>query len=478
MPCASVQHCGSVLIALERSKFAGVEKILLPSASAPAIMLLTVMEIMSPSVSYPVRFSALVCCSVLLLASQLFAVDSVLQRVPPLTVEQAPAYPQNLARYDLGAQIEAASRIYPTTSLQLSLNSEDGNTSEAALLCDDPTVGYPLANGSTTLLISLSKIENINKISFLNGGAKGEVTVATSSTKLPPDSARWHETMRQELTSNVITAKVGPSDAKYVKLTFNISEPGRIAGLGVYSTPAIADFTMPRTLRAIQNNPEGIAFISYNLSDVHAKARALYVSSGADLQQANNMIDNQPGTTYSFSADDAAPTAVIDLGKDTTVRRVSATYSQREARVDFYVLQTLPGTQADHAVAPKTLRLTDNIFAGLRPVGSVADTGKGRAAVDFEPVTGRYIVVRWSPTSRQDTAFSVDEIAVFSGNGSKSLVAANSMVSSDGKEGKDFGEGKEAKEMPEEGPPAEGPPPTLPDPPPFVFAPEIVPTSP
>jgi len=441
-------------------------------------MLLTVMEIMSPSVSYPVRFSALVCCSVLLLASQLFAADSVLQRVPPLTVEQAPAYPQNLARYDLGAQIEAASRIYPTTSLQLSLNSEDGNTSEAALLCDDPTVGYPLANGSTTLLISLSKIENINKISFLNGGAKGEVTVATSSTKLPPDSARWHKTMRQELTSNVITAKVGPSDAKYVKLTFNISEPGRIAGLGVYSTPAIADFTMPRTLRAIQNNPEGIAFISYNLSDVHAKARALYVSSGADLQQANNMIDNQPGTTYSFSADDAAPTAVIDLGKDTTVRRVSATYSQREARVDFYVLQTLPGTQADHAVAPKTLRLTDNIFAGLRPVGSVADTGKGRAAVDFEPVTGRYIVVRWSPTSRQDTAFSVDEIAVFSGNGSKSLVAANSMVSSDGKEGKDFGEGKEAKEMPEEGPPAEGPPPTLPDPPPFVFAPEIVPTSP
>jgi hypothetical protein len=65
---------------------------------------------------------------------------------------------------------------------------------------------------------------------------------------------------------------------------------------------------------------------------------------------------------------------------------------------------------------------------------------------------------------------------VFSGNGSKGLIAANTGY--DGKEAKDLGEGKEAKEMPGEGPPAEGPPPSLPDPPPFVFVPEIIPTSP
>ena len=435
------------------------------------------MEIMSAPALHPVRLSALVCCFVLLLASRLFAVDSILQKVPPLTIEQAPAYPQNLARYEFGARIEAMPRIHPAR-LQLSLNSEDENTSEAALLCDDPTVGYPLATGSTTLLISLSKIENIDKISFFNGGARGEVAVATSSARLAADSPRWHKVMGQALTSNVMIVKVGPSDAKYVKLTFNIAEAGRIARLGVYSTPAIADFTMPRVLRTIQDNSEGIAFISYNLSDVHAKARALYVSSGTDLQQANNMIDNQPGTTYSFSADDGAPTAVIDLSNATTVRRVSATYSPREARVDFYVLPTLPGAQGDHAASSKTLSLSDNVLAGLKPVGSVADDGKGRASVDFEPVTGRYVVVRWTLRSHQDTAFSVDEVAVFSGNGFKSLVAANNTMGYDGKEGKDFGLGKEAKEMPEEGPPAEGPPPTLPDPPPFVFAPELVPTSP
>jgi hypothetical protein len=431
------------------------------------------MEIMSASALHPVRVWLLFCCLSLLLASRLFAADLVLQRVPPLTVEQVPAYPQNLARYHFGAQVEAAPRSNSIASLQLSSNSEDHNVAEAALLCDDPTVGYPLSNGNTTLLISLSKIENIDKISFRNSGAKGEVKVATSSAKLPADSAQWHQVMRQQLTSNVVTANVGPSDAKYVKLTFNVTEPGRIAGLGVYSVPAVADFTMPRARRATQENSENIAFISYNLSDVHAKARALYVSSGANFQQANNMIDNQPGTTYTFSADDATPTAVIDLGKEMAVQRISATYSAREAMVDCYVLRMLPG---DGAVAPKTLRLSHNDLAGLKPVGSVADTGKGRAAIDFAPVTGRYIMVRWAPAVRQDTPFSADEIAVFSGNGSKGLIAAN--TSYDGKEAKDLGEGKEAKEMPEEGPPAEGPPPSLPDPPPFVFVPEIVPTSP
>jgi hypothetical protein len=433
------------------------------------------MEIMRAPAAYLLRVWLLICCLFPLVTSRLFAADSVLQRVPPLTVEQVPAYPQNLARYHFGAQVEVAPRSNPIASLQLSSNSEDHNVAAAALLCDDPTVGYPLSNGNTSLLISLSKIENIDKISFRNSGAKGEVTVATSSAKLSADSGQWHQVMRQQLTSNLVTANVGPSDAKYIKLTFNITEPGRIAGLGVYSVPAVADFTMPRTRRATQENSENIAFISYNLSDVHAKARALYVSSGANLQQANNMIDDQPGTTYTFNADDGTPTAVIDLGKDTAVQRISATYSTREAMVDFYVLRTLPGEQSGGGAAPKTLRLSDNDLAGLKPIGSVADTGKGRAAIDFAPVTGRYIMVRWTPASHQDTPFSVDEIAVFSGNGSKGLIAANTGY--DGKEAKDLGEGKEAKEMPEEGP-AEGPPPGLPDPPPFVFVPEIIPTSP
>ena len=112
--------------------------------------------------------------------------------------------------------------------------------------------------------------------------------------------------------------KIGPSEAKYLRLTFAVNEPGRIANLGVYSTPNVSAFTMPRA-RKTDAKSGSVAMVSYNVTDLHAKARAVYVSSGEDVKQANNMIDDQPGTVYNFAPPDAAPTAVVDLGKVTKV---------------------------------------------------------------------------------------------------------------------------------------------------------------
>ena len=463
------------------------------------------MEIIGARASRFTRICTLSCCLFLGHTAGLMAAEIVLQKVPPLTVERSPAYPENVARYHLGAQVAAVPQSNPITNLRLSSKSEDHNVAEAALLCDDPTVGYALSDGATTLLISLSRIENLDNIAFLNSGVKGDVTIATSSTKLAADSPRWHKAVEQDLNPDVVTAKIGPSEAKYLKLTFNVTEAGRIAGLGVYSTPAVSDFTAPRSRKIIDDKSESFALISYNLSDVHAKARALYVSSGDDLKQANNMIDDQLATGYSFAANDPAPTAIIDLGRVTNLRRISALYLPRQGTVDFYVLQTLPGARATDSIqldasgqsagerskdvvnaesAPKTVRINDSVLADLKPVGSVVDDGTGRAAVDFPSTTGRYIMLKWTPAARQDTAFSVTEIAAFGagqGQAAPSLMVANTTLAdsaqgfSDGKDVKDFGDGKEAKEV---APPGEGPAQNLPDPPPFVFVPQIIPVSP
>ena len=302
------------------------------------------MEIITPSLSRLAKTSAFLGLVSLACASPSIAGEVVLQKVPPLTVEQAPAYPENLARYEFGAQVEAAPQSNPASTIQLSSKTEDNNTAEAALLCGDPTVGYAVANGTSTLLVSLPKVENIDSVSFLNHGAKGSVTIATSNAKLPADSPQWHDVAQQELTSDTVKAKIGPSEAKYVRLSFNVSEPGRIAALGVYSTPTVAAFAMPRTRKMDASAPDGLSLISYNLTDLHAKARTLYVSSGDDVKQANNMIDDQASTVYTFAAPDSAPTAVVDLGKVTKVRRISALYSPGHGTLDFYVLQALPGS--------------------------------------------------------------------------------------------------------------------------------------
>ena len=106
------------------------------------------------------------------------AADVVLQKAPPLTIRSAPAYPENLAKFHFGADVKAAPRSVPLMLLQLSSNSSDQNTSEAALLCDDPTTGYVLPAGASSLLVSLSNIENVEHLAFLNEGAEGDFEVA------------------------------------------------------------------------------------------------------------------------------------------------------------------------------------------------------------------------------------------------------------------------------------------------------------
>ena len=351
------------------------------------------------------------------------------------------------------------------------------NRAEAALVCDDPTTGYALTAGSKTLLVTLSKIENIDQIAFLNRHAQGTVSIAISNSKLPLDSAEWNVVVAdKQLTDNVI-AKVGPSEGKYVRLTFKVSQPGRIASLGVYASPSVASFTVPRARKVNLDESSSFGLISYNQSDVHARSRAAYVSSGDDLVAANNMIDDQSTTTYSFAPNDPQPTAIIDLGHVTSLRRITAIYTPRAGTVNFYVLNALPGNGN-----AKTMKLDDAALSKMKAVGSVTD-GTGRAAIDFPETTGRYILVKWTGASESDQPFSIAEIAAF-GGGASNLIAANNTdssregVESDGKtleDAKDLGGGKDlGKEMPEEGPPAEGPPPPLNDPPPFTFVPEIL----
>ena len=427
-------------------------------------------------------------CSLLIAAAPaLSAADLVLQKVPPLTVEQAPAYPENVARQHLGAKLETAP-------------GDTDSKATAALLSGDPTASLRLPAGTTTMLVSLSKIENVDSLAFVNAGAKGQVTIATSNAKLHADSPQWKTAAEQDLSSENVKAKIGPSEAKYVRLTFNVTEPGQIAGFGVFSTPQVSDFTAPRT----RANAE-----QAKLSDIHAKARALYVSSGSDVRPANNMIDDQTGTSYTFAAEDGTPTTVIDLGKTSTLSRISAVYSPSAGNVEFYVLPSLPAGNVDAAVsapgadgasptpdvAPKTVRMDDAAFAGLKPVGSATDAGNdGRASVDFAPTSGRYVMVRWLPAAQQDRSFTVAEVAAF-GQGGTLLAANTSAASGDDEtategtsDGKTMLDGKtmiDAKDMPGEGPaeeapqsPGEGPPPTLPQPPPFTFVPVMVPSSP
>jgi hypothetical protein len=384
-------------------------------------------------------------------------------------VAQAPNYPQNLARFDLGAQIES--------------DVEADASSSVPFLSGDPASVYALRTGTTRLLISLAKIENINSVAFLNREAKGTVRIALSSARLSPDSPQWHDAGQEELSSGLISARIGPAEAKYVRLTFNVRIPGPIGNLGIYSAAAVSDFTMPRGRNI---SAEALAKANYNLADLHAKARTIFISSGDDLQLAQNMIDGQPGTSYTFAANDAAPAAIIDLGRSVPVNRISTFSTPGSPVVRFYVLDTLPGNIIGNPAS--ALRIDPQTLAACKIVRTGSDDGSGRVAGNFEETTGRYVMLAWTPSTLNPN-FSVAEVAVFGPASNARLLAANTSgnnasATSDDKSVRDFKDTKDfSKEIPGEGPaeeqaPGEGPAPELPRPPPFVFIPRVVPTSP
>jgi len=398
--------------------------------------------------------------------------DLVLQKVPPLTVAQAPNYPQNLARIDLGAQIEG--------------DVPADCSSVTPLLSGDPASLCSLRTGATTVLISLAQIENIDSVAFLNAEAKGTVTIATSSAKLSPNSPQWHVIRQEELSNGLISARIGPTEAKYVRLNFNVRSPGRIGNPGIYSAAAVSDFTMPRARKIAANSSvEGTSKASYNLADLHAKARTIFVSSGDDLKLAHNMIDGQPGTSYAFAANDAAPATIIDLGHSVAADRISTLSTPGSAVVSFYLLAALPANNTGNDTS--SLRIDSQTLAGFKMVGTGSDDGSGRVAVNFEETAGRYVMLVWTSSS-QNTNFSVAEVAVFGPASNARLLAANTGGNNasdtlDGKTVRDSKDTKDfSKEIPGEGPaeeqaPGEGPAPELPRPPPFVFIPKVVPTS-
>ncbi len=446
------------------------------------------MEIMRPS---SLLFGKVSCLFGFLFLASItggMAADLVLQKVTPVTTKQAAVYPENVARYYLGAQLEVMPQRTSIASLQLSSKSEDTNTAEVALLCDDPTVGYPLSTGTTTLVVSLPAIENIDTISLVNRGTKGTLDIAVASAELSADSSQWHDISQQDVDGETVKARIGPSDAKYVRLTFKVKNAGRIADLGIYSTTSVSDFMAPRLHNVNLQESSSRTIINYNVTNLHSTCRVLYVSSGDALSEANEMMDDQPTTAFTFASSDKSPTVIVDLGKVVPLRRISALYSRRQGKLDVYFLPSLPGSQ----IGQQSLKLDAKTLTELQPVGSVMDEGRGYASVDFPATAGRYMMLKWTPAGQGDHVFSVAELAAFSGSEPPNLIAANVSstrredISSNDFDGKDFGdpkdfaEGKdfkEAKEAPAEAP-AEGPVSPLPAPPPFTFIPVVTPVSP
>ena len=295
---------------------------------------------------------------------------------------------KNLARMNCGAAIDL---IGPDGRVVAPPSTTDKNSSATALILDDDTLSCPLAQGDTTFVITFPRTSALDRFTFVNenAAAAGEMKIFVSNYRLPAHSPKWGEVngTTQFTGKRYIDLSLLGVEARYVKLSFHVAKPGRIAALGLYGSQSLQKFASRQNGAVRISNTVATRrledMLNFNFANLYARARIVFVSSGAQ-EFARRMIDDDAITTFQFAPADPNPTVIVELAERERLHRVSALYKMQAGRLDVFLLHELGTNPGD--------------LSGLTPIASGTDAiGGGKAAVDFDAAGARYVALRWTP---------------------------------------------------------------------------------
>ena len=280
------------------------------------------------------------------------------------------------------------------------------NGANASIKGDD-TVSCLLKEGDSTFVIALPKSTLLDRLTFINenANAQGDLRIAVSNCRLPAESPKWstvdgsvHFAHKRLFNFSMLGV-----EAKYVRLSFHVENAGRIAALGLHGTETPEKF--PRESHVLHiSNPfptgSGNDGLSFGFTDLYARSRILYISSGSS-NFARRMIDENPETAFHFSPTDLHPTAVVELGTEERSHRVTVLYKTGCGHLDAFLLNNYKPSSGH----------VD--FTGLKAVAATSErSGNGRAAMTFDPENAPFVALRWTPDFSRcgPEAFEVAEI--------------------------------------------------------------------
>lgn len=286
--------------------------------------------------------------------------------------------PSDLAQASIGTRLQVRE---PNQSAA----AAEENRPAQALIGTDARQPYSLAAGTTSMILSLPKIEAVNHFDFVNANAQGKVTVSVSSAKLPFDSADWRVVASAQSFEGrqLIPCDLGSVEARYVKIDFNTSKAGSISGFNLFGMTALGSPAITKG--------------SFHVS----------VRTAADANVEAN---------FAYDPADPAPKVVADLGSASELKHITCLYEAPAGRLDFYLVDDSAGQSeplrvglnyvGEPTVQPVSNDPTTaddaNVLAGKKVLYSVdtADQATaGKASADLKGLTGRYLVAAFRPAA-------------------------------------------------------------------------------
>lgn len=324
-------------------------------------------------------------------------------------------YPMDLARGSVGARIQVRA---PKASSDR--NDDQENRSAQALISDDASLGYPLIQGVTSLLVTLPKIEVLSRFNFISYEAGGEVSISASSVKLPFESPDWRSIAKGKPfnSQQVVGCALGSIEARYLKFDFNTQTPGRIASLGLFGLPKISNFKVqPMTFNYAAAGGAGqlqARSVFFDYANLYTGANVVAVSGGGALDHAQTMLDGNPETSYAFNPADPAPSLVVDLGSRRSLNRVSCVFEAVPGKLDVYLADN-PGAEAAgfqrvnlNYVGEPQAGVAAAVEGGsgttrhpLMSVDTSLHPGLDHASADLSGQSGRFLIAEFHPMAKE-----------------------------------------------------------------------------
>ncbi len=269
----------------------------------------------------------------------------------------------------------------------------DASNGEALPTDDNDTLTCNLNEGRSTFVVKLRETALLDRFTFVNENAlaAGELKIAVSNYQLPATSTKWMDVDGTITFSHKRLFKLSMVgvEARYIRLSFDVTRAGRIAALGVFGTSSAAasgeNNADTRQVALIgHGNRQPRSAGGFDWATKRADARVVYVSSNPGPATAR-MIDERADTAFRFASSDISPTVVVELAETERLNRVTARYKMHSVgRLDVFLLNNLPPPPPN-----------------LRHEVPVASTGKqnaaGEAVVNFDPAGARYVALRFTP---------------------------------------------------------------------------------
>jgi hypothetical protein len=229
------------------------------------------------------------------------------------------------------------------------------------LISYDATLAAKLPLGASNVVLNLDKQLPVNSVTLVNDGIEGRVSVSTS-----PDKSTWTDVARSVFTSadRSIGTHFASAQAKYVRISFDLTKAGTARALSVYGE----EFDKTDT-RIIYINPSPMR--------------------GDDLATKYGRFEF-PETNDKFR------TVVYDLGNPRLLTEFNSTHSPRPVRFSVYAFE---GELPEKEDWRGQMSLDSAVLDGMKPLATAEDArGVGFIKLKVQaPVTARYVALRWEP---------------------------------------------------------------------------------